>query len=124
MLGGGERQLALAARAIAADCEILILDEPVSALDLRNQGRILTLLRELAREGIAVMASIHQPEHALYVAGQVGVMLGPADVRVGPAERMLDDELLARLYGIDIRTVTVADPDGTEVRAIVSRYDS
>lgn len=124
MLSGGERQLALVARALVADCEILILDEPVSALDLRNQGRILTLLRELASEGITVMASLHQPEHALYVADQVAMMLGPADIRVGPAGQMLGDDLLAKLYGVRVRTVTVDDEDGAPLRAIVTRYDS
>ena len=123
MLSGGERQLALIARAIVADCEILVLDEPVSALDLCNQGRILTLLRELASEGIAVMASIHQPEHALYVADQVAVMLGPTDVRVGPARRMLNDDLLGELYGVRVRAVTV-DDDGTALHTIVKRYGS
>jgi iron complex transport system ATP-binding protein len=120
-LSGGERQLVVVARAIAAECEILVLDEPVSALDLRNQGQVLTLLRELADEGMAVLVSIHHPDHALYVADEVAVMFGTEDARVGPTVALLTDEILADLYGVRVRTVAFCD-GGEALRAITTRY--
>ena len=75
-LSGGEQQLVLLARAIAAGCPVLVLDEPATGLDLKNQARILTLLRELCSDGMTVLLSTHHPDHALYLADRVVLMGG------------------------------------------------
>ncbi|TCC21570.1 ABC transporter ATP-binding protein [Kribbella sindirgiensis] len=101
-LSGGQQQLVRIARAVASGTRILVLDEPATGLDLRNQGRLLTLLRELADAQMAVLLTTHQPDHARYLADTVVLLLGPDDVRVGPATRLLQDDTLNELYGIDI----------------------
>lgn len=121
-LSGGQQQLILIARALATGCDTLILDEPVSALDLRNQAMVLELLSTLRHEGLAVVLSTHSPEHALHLGGQA-LVLDPADgLRAGPAGELLSDDVLTRLYGIDLFRVTV--PDGERPRNIVvTRYE-
>lgn len=121
-LSGGEQQLVLIARAIAAQAPVVVLDEPSTGLDLHNQAQILTLVRELVDEGMAVLLTTHHPDQALYIADTVVLMMGPTDVRVGSAAQMLTDVALSALYDIDVSTIAFQE-DGYVRRAIVTRYD-
>lgn len=123
MLSGGEQRLVTIARAVASESEVLALDEPATGLDLRNQGRILTLLRDLAEAGMAVLTSTHHPDHAMFVADTACLMFDAQDVRVGAAERLLADGVLSSLYGIEVRTVSY-DDHGMQRRGLVTRYGS
>ncbi len=58
-LSGGEKKRVLIARALATGKRTLLLDEPTAGVDLENVGRIIALLRNLAQEGYAVLASSH-----------------------------------------------------------------
>ncbi len=121
-LSGGEQQLVLIARAIASECPILALDEPATGLDLHNQARILTLLRQLARDGLTVLFSTHHPDHALFLADSVVLMMSDT-VRAGEARLLLTDNALSTLYGIDVRSVDYHE-GGRQHRAIVTRYEN
>ena len=70
-LSGGERQLAVLARALAQQPRILLMDEPAAHLDLGNQGRLLDLVRDLAAAGATVVLTTHDPNLAAAVAGQL-----------------------------------------------------
>ncbi|MBO0844008.1 MAG: ABC transporter ATP-binding protein [Nocardioides sp.] len=121
-LSGGEQQLVLVARALASESAVLLLDEPTTGLDLHNQVRILSLLRKLAADGLALLVSTHHPDHALYLATSVVLLDGSGTAVSGPANRLLDDRTLSDLYGIDVAAVTY--PDGNTMRrAIVTRYE-
>lgn len=111
-LSGGEQQLACIARAMASGSPLIVLDEPAAALDLRNQDRVLTLLRRLAREdGLAVVFSTHQPQHAQHIADQTLLMHADA-CEVGPTPSMCTDERLSRLYGLPVRVTTLPGESG------------
>jgi iron complex transport system ATP-binding protein len=119
-LSGGEQQLVLIARAIAAGCPVLVLDEPATGLDLKNQVRVLRLLRELMTDGMAVLLSTHHPDHALYLADQA-VLLTPAGPRTGDAMALLSEKELTALYGVSLSTVPYADGGSTR-RTVVLHY--
>ncbi|MGZ5409138.1 MAG: ABC transporter ATP-binding protein [Aeromicrobium sp.] len=121
-LSGGEQQLVLIARAIASESPILALDEPTMGLDLRNQAQILSLLRKLVTDGIAVLLTTHHPDHALYLADSVVLMMGPDDIRTGAADEMLTDTALSALYDIEVQTLDYRQ-NGLDQRAIITRYD-
>lgn len=109
-LSGGERQLVLIARAVAGQNSGLLLDEPASALDLRNQDAVLALMRDLAhQQGLAIAFTTHQPNHALAIADQVLLMKHDAPALFGPADEILNDENLEALFGIPVRTVAFDD---------------
>ncbi|WP_454632595.1 ABC transporter ATP-binding protein [Bradyrhizobium cenepequi] len=118
-LSGGQRQLVLLARALASDCEILVLDEPASALDLANQGIVLRLLQHLARtRSLTILFTTHHPDHALGIADTTLLMLRDATHIAGATGTVLTESNLARMYGVPVRRVDVRS-DGEIAAAIV-----
>ena len=63
-ISGGERQLVLIARALAQEARMVVMDEPTANLDFGNQVRVLERIRALAADGIGVLLSTHDPDHA------------------------------------------------------------
>ncbi|GES41521.1 iron complex transport system ATP-binding protein [Rhizobium sp. ERR 922] len=109
-LSGGERQLVLIARALAGENTVLLLDEPASALDLKNQDIVLSLLATLAdRQGLAIVFTTHQPNHAVAVADKVLLMLDQARTVFGATDDVMTEDNLELLYGLAIRSAKLAD---------------
>jgi iron complex transport system ATP-binding protein len=98
-LSGGQRQLVLIARALAQDCQVLLLDEPTASLDFGNQMFVWRTIRDLARQGRAVLVCTHEPNHVLWFCDRA-VALG-RDGRVladGTPEQVVTSDLVSRLY--------------------------
>ncbi|QSZ67687.1 ABC transporter ATP-binding protein [Methanofollis aquaemaris] len=108
-ISGGELQLALIARAVAQQPEILILDEPTSHLDFGNQIRVLQLIDRLARNGIGVIMTSHFPDHSFVVRQTVAIMKGGNFIAVGPPEEVLTPQNLGEAYGIDVAVPYVTE---------------
>lgn len=101
-LSGGERQLALLARALAQQPRVLLLDEPTSHLDLGNTGIILRILKELVHQDVAVLFTTHDPQAAIYSADQVILMLSGQVLVAGTIEETMTKERLSQIYGTEI----------------------
>lgn len=103
-ISGGERQLALIARALAQEAAILILDEPTANLDFGNQLRVLKEIDALKAQGLSILMSTHQPEHALRVADRIALLKAGRIVAHGGRE-LATAATLAQLYGADAAEV-------------------
>ncbi len=91
-VSGGQCQRIGIARALAAEAEILVLDEPVSALDVSIQAQILTMLDDLrTRLGLTFVFISHDLSVISHVCDTVAVMTDGAVVEEGPVDKVLGD---------------------------------
>jgi len=96
-LSGGQRQRALIARALMVEPRLLLLDEPTSGVDRHAEVLILELLRELNREGLAVLLVSHQLGLLRQTVRQV-LLVRDGRVRAGSPEELLGFEGLEGTY--------------------------
>jgi ABC-type Mn2+/Zn2+ transport system ATPase subunit len=99
-LSGGERQRVLLARALVQEADVLLLDEPLAAIDPASEARILALLDELRTEGRALLVSTHDIEGA----GRFDrvLCLRGRQVAFGAPEQTLTPSTLEATYGPEI----------------------
>lgn len=113
-LSGGEKQLVLIARVLAQQPRILLLDEPTSHLDFKNQALILNLIKSLAQEGLAVIMTTHFPNHAFSYSTRATLMHKGVFLGQGAPERVLTEQNLRLAYDIDVKIYSVVDTENFE----------
>jgi iron complex transport system ATP-binding protein len=101
-LSGGEKQRVVIAGALAQSAEVLLLDEPTAALDLKYQFEIITLLRRLnAERGTTVIVSTHDLNLAAALCDRMVLLRGGRIMAQGPTGEVLTPENVRALYEVD-----------------------
>jgi iron complex transport system ATP-binding protein len=108
-LSGGERQLAILARALAQRPQVLLLDEPTAHLDLSNQSRLLEIMRALVARGVTLVLTTHDANLAAAVAHYAILMRRGRVLASGPSETMLTAERLSETYGAPVQVFEVGE---------------
>lgn len=101
-ISGGEYQLVLIARALAAEPLLLVLDEPESNLDFKNQRRVLSVILRLRKErGVASLINTHYPEHAMEISDRT-LLLSGGRSQFGATREIITEENLERVFDIPV----------------------
>ncbi|MHC5544430.1 ATP-binding cassette domain-containing protein, partial [Singulisphaera rosea] len=103
-LSGGERQRVFLARALAQEAPILLLDEPLTALDIGRQMELLNLLAELHRDGHTILAALHDLRPALEFFPHALLLSEGRKVAEGPTPSVIHGPALEDAFGVRVRT--------------------
>lgn len=122
-ISGGEKRMALIARALAQEPRILLLDEPTAGLDLGNQIKVLSRLRALADGGMGVLMTTHDPDHVLLCCDRAILITPDGSILQGGVNDIVTEENLRRAYGVRVRIIREHGPDGNEFRCCVPMLD-
>ncbi len=107
-LSAGERQLAALARGLAQEPAILLLDEPAAHLDIGHQLRLFRVLDEVRREGVGVLAVVHDLPRAAAWAERLVLLAGGRVVAEGPPAAVLAGPAAAEAFEVAIRAEHLA----------------
>lgn len=99
-ISGGELQLVLIARALVSEPEVLILDEPESNLDFKNQLIVLNTMSELASGGITCIFNTHYPAHALRRANKALMLSNDAGHIFGDTRAIVTESNIEKYFGV------------------------
>ncbi len=102
-MSGGELQMVLIARALTVNPQMLVLDEPESNLDFKNQLIILNLIKKLAVEkNISAIVNTHFPAHAMQI-GTKALILDKNDKSLfGPTESVINEENMRKTFSVQV----------------------
>lgn len=117
-LSGGEAQRVMIARALAQQPSVVLLDEPTSHLDIRNQLVIYRMMRRLAHDWpMAVVCVSHDVNLAARFADELVLMRDGGIVAAGPPGETVRQDILRRTYDVEIDLIAVPGADVPLVRA-------
>ncbi|WP_159887190.1 ABC transporter ATP-binding protein [Paenibacillus puerhi] len=107
-LSGGQRQMVMIAKALAQEPQLLLLDEPISALDIRHQLRLLALIRKLTASGVTAVAALHDLNLAARFCDRLALLHKGTIIGQGTPEQVLTPASVLAAYGV--QSVVRPDP--------------
>lgn len=104
-LSGGEKQRVYIARSLAQQPQILLLDEPLSHLDLKYQMEILALLKNLASKGILILAVLHDINLASQFADEIIIMKEGRIISRGKPAEIIGQKQIQSAFALDVEVL-------------------
>lgn len=101
-MSGGEVQMLLIARSLMKNPKLIVLDEPESGLDYKNQKIILQLLKKLAETGVIIAMNTHYPEHGMAISNKCLILNYDKTYEFGDSKKILTRENLKKSFDIDV----------------------
>ena len=106
-LSGGQRQMAMLARALSQQAKLLVMDEPTASLDYSNQIKMLKTTIELAKDGYSIVMTTHDPGHAFLACDRAFLLKGGSIVSDGAPDEVVTTESLSELYDTRVLVAVV-----------------
>lgn len=100
-ISGGQLQMVSITRALIQETPLIVMDEPLSALDIPNQLNVLSLINQLKKAGKTIIFSSHNPNHAVHLDCKILLMKGN-EMLVGGCKELINEKTLSDAYGCDI----------------------
>ncbi len=105
-LSGGEKQLVYLAQALVKKPEILLLDEPLNHLDIKNQFKVLSLLKMLSKNlGLSIVMVMHDINQAARYSDKIVILNNGKILAEGYPDEVIIPEILEKVYGIRFRVI-------------------
>lgn len=105
-MSGGEKQRVVVARALAQEAGLMLLDEPVSQLDLHNQIEIMNIIRDLVdSEGLTAICVLHDINLAVNYSDEILIMKDGRLVSMGKPEDIINQDIIEDTYGISVKII-------------------
>ena len=105
-LSGGELQKVVIARALAQEPDVLLMDEPTSSLDLKNQLEVLDIIREITKgQEISVLVTMHDINLALRYADRF-ILLKDKHVFAAGGQEIITEENIEAVYSVPVKLST------------------
>ena len=121
-VSGGELQLALIARTLVAEPDILVLDEPESHLDIHKQKIILQTIKKLVKErGLACIINTHYANHAFYFGDKVLMVAKDQPVITGPVSEIMTEQHILDYFHIEVKRLR-HEIDGQVYETMIPKY--
>ena len=117
-MSGGEVQMLLIARSLVKDPKIIILDEPESGLDYKNQLIILNLIKKLSERGVIIVMNTHYPEHALKISNKCLLLNYDKTYKFGETREVLNGENLKKSFSVEVKIEKISF-DGKDYESII-----
>lgn len=116
-ISGGELQMVMIARALISKPEVLILDEPESGLDFKNQLVVLDTLLKLKEKGVTCIFNTHYPEHAYRYADKA-LLIHDHRAEFGVVEEVISEDRIEAAFDV-MAAVGEIEKDGEIIRTVV-----
>lgn len=110
-ISGGELQMALIGKALISEPKVLILDEPESNLDFRNQLLILEVISELSASGMTCIFNTHYPVHALQRANKSVLICKEGEYFFGNTKEIITEENIKKAFGVKAVIGNIETPE-------------
>lgn len=108
-ISGGEYQLTLIARALACQPELLILDEPESNLDFKNQAIVMDSITKLRdTQNISVIMNTHFPDHAINNSDKAIILFPNAEYIFGNTKEVVTEETLSKAFSMELHMENIS----------------
>ena len=117
-MSGGELQMVLIARALASEPQVLILDEPESNLDFKNQLIVLDAMTRLAGSGMTCVFNTHYPAHALQRSSKALILSKGGGYKFGNTAAVVTEDAIREAFGVEAVIGTLPTPLG-EVQSVI-----
>lgn len=117
-MSGGELQMLLIARSLVKEPKIIILDEPESGLDYKNQIIILDLIKKLSASGVIIVMNTHYPDHALKISNKCLLLNYDKTYKFGNTRELLNRKNLKKSFSVDVKIEKISF-DGKDYESII-----